>query len=159
MTKFWLNYHASIFSAKAIAILLALDIISQSTEQDFLILSDSMSCVNTVENINLENPIVVEILERVHQQLHLDRRITFLWVPSHIGIAGNTAVDVIAKAGVSLPIPNAEIPHTDFKPIISSHVKNCWQLCWNSDTNNKLFRIQPVIKSFISIVCHVETKY
>jgi hypothetical protein len=39
--------HASIFSAKAIAILLALDIISQSTEQYFLILSDSLSCVNT----------------------------------------------------------------------------------------------------------------
>jgi hypothetical protein len=72
-----------------------------------------------------------------------------VWVPSHIGIAGNTAVDAVAKAGVSLPISNAEIPHTDFKPLISSHVKNCWQLCWNSDTNNKLFKIQPVIKSFI----------
>jgi hypothetical protein len=32
--------HSSIFSAKAIAILLALDIISQSTEQGFLIVSD-----------------------------------------------------------------------------------------------------------------------
>jgi ribonuclease HI len=85
--------HASIFSAEAIAILLALDIISQSTEQDFLIVSDSLSCVTAVENRNLENPLVVEILERLHQQLHLDRRITFVWVPSHIGIAGNTAVE------------------------------------------------------------------
>jgi hypothetical protein len=72
-----------------------------------------------------------------------------VWVPSHIGIAGNTAVDAVARAGVSLPISNAEIPHTDFKPLISSPVKNCWQLCWNSDTNNKLFKKQPVIKSFI----------
>jgi ribonuclease HI len=95
---------ASVFSAEAIAILLALDIISQCTEQHFLIQSDSPSCVNAVENRNLENPLVVEILERVHQQLHLDRRITFVWVPSQIGIAGNTAVDAVAKAGVSLPI-------------------------------------------------------
>jgi hypothetical protein len=36
--------HASIFSAEAIAILLALDIISQSTKQHFLILSDSVCC-------------------------------------------------------------------------------------------------------------------
>jgi hypothetical protein len=66
-----------------------------------------------------------------------------------MGITGNTAVDAIAKAGVTLPISNAEISHTDFKPLMSSHVLNCWQLCWNSDTNNKLFKIQPVIKSVI----------
>jgi ribonuclease HI len=104
---------ASIFSAKAIAILLAL-VISQSTEQHFLILSDSLSCVIAVENRNLENPVVVEILERVNQQLHLDFRITFVWVPSHIGIAGNATANAVAKAGVSLAISNTEIPHTDF---------------------------------------------
>jgi hypothetical protein len=134
-----LRNHASIFSAEAIAILLALDIISLSTKQHFLVLSR-----------NLENPLV-EILEHVHQQLHLDRRVTFVWVPSHIGIAGNTAVDAVAKAGVSLPVSHADIPHTDSTPLISSHVKNCWQLCWNSDTNNKLFKIQPAIKSSVVI--------
>jgi hypothetical protein len=72
--------HASIFSAEAIAFLLALDIVSQSTEVDFLILSDSLFCVNAVENRNLENPLAVEILERVHQQVHVDQRITFVWV-------------------------------------------------------------------------------
>jgi hypothetical protein len=59
--------HAFIFSAEAIAILIVLDNISQSTQQDFLILSDSLSFVNAVENRNLEKPLVVEILERVHQ--------------------------------------------------------------------------------------------
>jgi hypothetical protein len=72
-----------------------------------------------------------------------------VWVPSHIGFAGNMAADAIAKAGVSSPISNAEIPHTDFKPLISSHVRNCWQLCWNSDTIHKLFKIQSVIKLFV----------
>jgi hypothetical protein len=69
--------HAPIFSAEAKVILLAQDIVSQSTEQDCLILSNSLSCVNAVENRNLENPLDVEILEHVHQQLHVDRRITF----------------------------------------------------------------------------------
>ena len=58
-------------------------------------------------------------------------------------------MDAVAKASVSLPISNAEIPHTDFKPLLSSHVNNCWQLSWNSDTNNKLFKMQPIIKPFI----------
>jgi ribonuclease HI len=116
--------HASIFLAETTVICLALDIISQSTKEHFLVLSDSVSCVTAVENRNLENPLVVEIQELVHQQLHVDRRITFVWVPSHMCIAGNTAVDAVAKADVSLPISNAEIPHTDFKPLISSHMKN-----------------------------------
>jgi hypothetical protein len=67
-----------------------------------------------------------------------------------MGIAGNSAVDAAAKAGTSLPISNAEIPHTDFKSLILSHVKSRWQLSWNSDTNNKLFKIQPLIKPFIA---------
>jgi hypothetical protein len=46
--------------------------LSQSTEQDVLILSDSLSCINALENRNLENSVVVEILERLHQQLHVD---------------------------------------------------------------------------------------
>jgi hypothetical protein len=79
--------HASIFSVEAISMRLALDIISQSTKQHPLVLSDSLSCGNVVEIRNLQNPLVVEILERVHQLLHVDRRITFVWVSSHIGIA------------------------------------------------------------------------
>jgi hypothetical protein len=54
-----------------------------------------------------------------------------VWVPSQIGISGNTTVDAVAKASVSLPILNAEISNTGFKPLVLSHVKNCWQLSWN----------------------------
>jgi hypothetical protein len=146
--------HASIFSAAAIAILLALDIINQSTEQDFLILSDSLSCVNAVEN-----PLVVEILERVHQQLCVDRRITFVWVPSHIGIAGNRAVDALAKAGVGLPLSNAEIPHTDFKPLVSSHVKNCWHCVGTGIPTTSSSKYKPQSNQLLSTICHVEMKY
>ena len=45
--------HASIFSAEAQAIVLALNIISQSSNQHFLILSDSLSCVEAIKNRNL----------------------------------------------------------------------------------------------------------
>jgi hypothetical protein len=68
----------------------------------------------------LEYPLVVEILERIHQQLHVDRRITFVWVPSHIGIAGNTAVDAVAKASViKCRDPSHRLQTTD----IESHKK------------------------------------
>lgn len=141
--------HASIFSAEAIAILLALDIISESSTENFLILTDSLSCVTAIDNRNLQNTLVVDILERIHEQSTLNRKITFVWVPSHIGIAGNTAADAIAKSAVNLQISNIQIPYTDFKPLVSNHANTCWQRSWNSNINSKLFKITPTIKPYI----------
>jgi ribonuclease HI len=96
--------HASIFSAEAQAILLALNIISQSSNQHSPIPSDSLSCVKAIKNRNLNSPLIVEILERLHQQLRCQPSITFVWIPSHIGIAGNTVADVTAKPALNLPM-------------------------------------------------------
>ena len=74
-----------------------------------------------------------------------NRSITFVWVPSHIGIAGNTAADATAKAALNLPMANTQIPHSDLKSLVSSYVKGCWQDSWNAEPNNKLYKIQPTI--------------
>jgi hypothetical protein len=54
--------HASIFSAEAIGILLALNIIEQSPGRHFLIISDSFSCIKALENRKFSNPLILEIL-------------------------------------------------------------------------------------------------
>ena len=141
--------NASIFSAEAVAVLLALDIISQSPNRRFLILSDSHSCLASIDNRNLQNPIVLQILEHLHQLLSSDYTITFIWVPSHIGIAGNTAADATAKSALSLRMSNVQVPHTDFKPLVSNYTHRRWQSSWNSETDNKLRKIQPTIKPVI----------
>jgi hypothetical protein len=120
--------NASIFSAESSAILLALDVISQTSNAKFL--------------KDLQNSFIVEILERLHELLSTGVCITFVWVPSHIGIAGNTAADAMAKAGLCLQISNSLIPYSDLKPLITSHLNNCWQQSWSAETNNKLHRIQ-----------------
>jgi ribonuclease HI len=114
--------NTSIFSAESSAILLALDIISQTSNLKFLILSDSLSCINSIENKDLQNPFIVEILERRHELLSTGVCITFVWVPSHIGYAGNIAADATAKAGLCLQISNSLIPYSDLKPLITSHL-------------------------------------
>jgi ribonuclease HI len=94
--------NASIFSAESQAILLALEIISQSYNKDYLICSDSLSCIKSIENRDLKNPLILKILEHLNQNLSSGYTITFIWVPSHIGIAGNTAADGAAKAALCL---------------------------------------------------------
>jgi hypothetical protein len=61
--------NASTFSAETSAMLVALDMISHTSNLKFLILSDSLSCINSIENKDFQNPFIVEILERLHKLL------------------------------------------------------------------------------------------
>ncbi len=114
--------HSSIFSAEATAVLLALEIIEQSPGRQFLILSDSLSCLKALENRKLLSPVILEILEFVNQLVSSGYNITFIWVPSHIGIAGNTAADASAKAALCLSPSVLTVPYSDFKPLITTYI-------------------------------------
>jgi ribonuclease HI len=140
--------HSSIFSAESRAVLLALDIMKQSCERRFLILSDSLSCLKSLENRNFQNPLILEILEVVDKLLRSGYSLTFVWVPSHIGIEGNGAADATAKAALSLRVSLSPVPYCDFKPLIGTYVNSLWQKSWDGETHNKLHRLQPVIGQY-----------
>ena len=44
-----------------------------------------------------ENPVILDILTRLHRQIEDGNQIYFIWVPSHIGIKGNTDADTAAR--------------------------------------------------------------
>ena len=67
-------------------------------------------------------------------------------MPSHVGIAGNTEVDAAAKAALCLPEGGTPVPCSDFYPVINAHIQSRWQQSWNTEINNKLHKIQPVLR-------------
>lgn len=69
--------------------------------------------------------------------------ISFVWIPSHVGIRGNEEADKAAKDALQLQVSNLKVPFTDFKSEIRKHVKEVWQEQWNSCVLNKLHSIQP----------------
>ena len=137
--------HSSIFSAEAHAILLALNIIQQSPHTKFVVLSDSLSCLQSIHNKNLHNPLILDICYKIHKLTTKGSSICFIWIPSHIGISGNSLADTEAKAALQLPLSNLRVPHTDFVGLIKSYVVKRWQLSWDTEANNKLHGIQPLI--------------
>jgi hypothetical protein len=71
-----------------------------------------------------------------------------MWVPSHVGLAGNSAADIAAKAALLLPISNLPVPPSDFCSLIRSHSREHWQKSGNYETVNKLHAIEPKVNVF-----------
>ena len=54
--------HSSIFTAEARAILLALECIEHSNRKRFLIFTDCMSCLQALDHLKIDHPIIEEII-------------------------------------------------------------------------------------------------
>ena len=88
--------HASVFTAELYAIKLALLRIQQMREQNtFVICSDIPSALQSLQNNMLHNQLVAEVLPKYNAIR--GRQLTFLWIPSHVGIHGNELADTLAK--------------------------------------------------------------
>jgi len=59
-------------------------------------------------SIPVSHPLTVEILCCVHGLLSGDTSVVFLWVPSHVRLAHNSAADIAAKVALLLPVPQPD---------------------------------------------------
>ena len=109
-----------IFSAEACAINMALDLISESRNNKFIIFSDSLSVLESLKNRKFDHPLI-RILCKL-KNLSNDNNIQICWVPSHTGISGNDQVDKAARSTINLTTEKKfKIPHTDFKMKINTY--------------------------------------
>ena len=137
-----LRDRSSIFTAEVQAIYLALHFISSNNNKEFIIFSDSLSVLQSLNNRNFSNPLVQQLLIKYHK-LSTQKDIIFCWLPSHVGISGNEEADKVAKSSLNMQETKLKLPYTDFKPLINKYVKSKWQTSWNSTVNNKLHAIKP----------------
>ena len=136
---------SSIFTAESKAIDMALDyVMNNSLDNNFVIFSDSLSVLKSLNHTSSKSPKIQNLIEK-HHELSKTKEIIFCWLPSHVGIKGNEAADVKAKASLDLEIPNFKLPCTDFKPFINRYILSKWQLSWHRATFNKLHEIKPVL--------------
>ena len=136
---------SSIFTAELKAIDLALSNISNNTNTNFVIFSDSLSVLLALKNQNTDNNLVKNIKLKLHDILK-HKSVGFCWIPSHIGIRGNEYADRLAKESLMLPNVNIKIPHGDFNHPINNLIKANWQAQWNNAAFNKLRDIKPYIE-------------
>jgi len=82
-----------------------------------MICLDSLSCLLATESCKTRNPFILKIVEIYKSLVDIGKHVIFTWIPSDIGIHGNTVVDQKAKDVLDNQISNCSNPHTDFKPL------------------------------------------
>ncbi|GBM22561.1 hypothetical protein AVEN_232892-1, partial [Araneus ventricosus] len=78
----------SVYNAKAMAILYALQRISRSDSPKFCIYSDSMSALQQLSHVEFtSHPIVLDIVDILRRLESRGFEIVFCWIPSHVVIS------------------------------------------------------------------------
>ena len=136
---------ASIFTAEVWAIIKALEQIKDSVASKYIIFTDSLSCLQALQYMKLEHPLIGMVLRKCVYLNFANKHITFCWVPSYVGIRGNEKADSAAKFVWNLPRVKVGVPNTDFKNHINQYFLSTWQDDWNGAIANKLHSIKPVL--------------
>ena len=72
--------------------------------------------------------------------------IVFVWDPWHVGIQGNTAVDLVAKHTQEKPINKTQaFLYSDCKVLANMYINQLWKMEWERHAENKLYKVQPKV--------------
>ena len=136
---------ASIFSAECKALLMALNYVKIGTHDKVVIFTDSLSVLQSLEGMKLDNPLILKIIEQHHHIRSTGKNIVFCWVPSHVNIKGNELADRAAKSALSNDPSPLLLPCSDFYPNIDNFIREAWQQEWNTEVDNKLHSVQAFV--------------
>ena len=135
----------SIFSAEASTINMALDLISESRNNKFIIFSDSLSVLESLKNMKFDNPLIIKILCKL-ENLSTDNDVQIWWVPSHTGINGNDPAVKVFKSTLNITTEKKfKIPYIDFKMKIDKYLLQQRPQHQNSNKHNKQLEIKPTM--------------
>ncbi|CAI6356964.1 unnamed protein product [Macrosiphum euphorbiae] len=125
----------SVFTAESIAILKALDIITDHHLQDTIIFTDSLSAINNIKNTYNPSDIGLHIQNKIHTlQYHNNFKIKLFWIPGHSSIKENELADLAAKSAISSPLSTSSqiISSSDIRSLITKKCQQTWHQRWTS---------------------------
>ncbi|UYV79509.1 hypothetical protein LAZ67_17002943, partial [Cordylochernes scorpioides] len=130
----------SVFRSELIAIYEALKSIRNTNYQDIWILTDSRSAIQHLSHTGELRDKVSRNIIGYLQKLSKTSKIHFQWIPSHVGIEGNEAADVLAKKGTKEPLPQKnKLTFKEIETVAKTKINKNWRIptkhSWYSGVN------------------------
>ena len=123
---------ASIYTAELYSIWQALRFSEILNATKILIISDSLSSLQALNNIFSRDPLVQKIISLLEWLKESQKEIYFIWVPSHVGITVNEIADNAARQAAGLELIDTNlVRHADLRLIAEKVTANLWQEEWN----------------------------
>ena len=131
-----LNNNISCFSAEMHGLSNALDLADQDTYENILIATDSLSSMQALQNKPKHNfHTHYDILLKLKALTIQGKDITFLHIPSHVGIRGNNLADISAKrAAINNSNSSQCTKNNDYKYTRNEAKTLLWKTCKTHDS-------------------------
>jgi len=128
----------SIFHAEQVAIYQILLFIKENfTVGHLLIISDSLSALQSITNSPIKAKSLLSLLI-ITLLISLSRVIVeFLWAPSHVGITHNETVDRLEKQASISGSPSNILPLSEIYPIIRHSTYDDWNIHYAESFSNQ----------------------
>lgn len=150
--KYKLSSFYSVYSSELIAIIKALDYITNIDSATFVIFTDCLSGLSKLQNFKFEgnnNYLLYEILKKINFLRTQKKDAILCWVKGHIGIKGNEIVDGLAReATLDGNIYDLFVPKSDFGQFIKINTIQNWESEYVQNSKGARYKsIQPKIVS------------
>ena len=127
--SFRLPNRSSVFQAEIYAIKeAALFLVSNSYEADTIFFVDSQAAILALKQERIKSR---SILDTVRMLALIQGQVKIVWVPSHSGVEGNEAADVLAKQACQLElVRDIAIPRSQIKTMVLQGIRESWREEW-----------------------------
>lgn len=144
--------NSSIYAAECAALKEAFQwIIDNEQLGAYLICTDSLSAVSKLEKYKLKSKWQEDMLQLYRRIRENGSDVQIMWLPSHIGIAGNEKADYEAKRALDDPyVTVTPVDLNEIKTIVKNQFINRWQALWSTTRDNKLREVKPSVRPFTS---------
>jgi len=125
--------------------MMALGVARRNRNNLCVIFSDSMSALQAISHLDLDNQLVLEIVTEYTRLIRMDKHNIQCCVSSHVGMVGNEKADSAAKSGLNQSVINIRLRSTYLYSGVNELCRSEWQLSWDSYVLNKLHTIVPFL--------------
>ena len=151
-----LTDNITIFTAELTAIKLALLWVINTLNKDISIFSDSYSSLQAITSgTSTSRPnLLMEILNLVS---NYHKNITFIWIPSHVGIKGNESADRLANSAVLKTTIDVDVglELSEAYSLVDRYIIDKWQISWDNESTGSHYRaIEKTVSTKLKYLHH-----